>query len=733
LLADLEPKDATLRALLLLFSKKKMYRKQIQGVLEVLLDVDLWLDALAKDQNLCEGLPAELSTILEQAKERAAARPAKVEESSADNPIDGAADVENAFDTMPLEASVDATGYSSTVVAETQVEGVAADAIYPTAPPTDSAIRRAADRAREYAQESAEAKNRCRVSIGGDTLALLDQACGRMAEINYRAADRDAAEVFEMFRNAVMRIVSSRTKDDDEELDRREPKDLVLAFLLDVHERQRRFRSQVKSIFVRLWDFTEWRAAIQQDPSVLNLVRSLIGDAAEGDDLAGDDAKVPSLSDLAAVAESRGCIGILEVHVIAARNLVDKPGVSDPYTRVTLGPRTRITETIMDDLNPRWKCGPLRFEVPSIDSSVLFEVLHEKSGNDETLGRIALQCSDVADVLPRQLGAPKWHKLIGVPHGELQIDLAFEPGESLLEECVTREDSFHSADDDAATWIRMEGLPHNEGDTASMWTSGIRTFEDMQRACEKDPGCVGFAYCPATQQWTPKQKGTGFDPSAARYSQKWSGQVWEWHYIEQRAPKAVPAHGEQLQDKARQSDDAARFVVWISTDPRNKGNPVPYPTEISMELEFAYSAGDEQVDVSKAIPGASVSLTQPFQQRTTNGSRSVSRCPMVTQGGEITVYVDQAPKGGWKLAADPTFGEPRSVRIPPEFVIHAMEKQTPERSRGHAYPTRSATVPLSAPPSSAATHAARPKKVAAAPKRAATHVAKQQEGGCRPM
>jgi ubiquitin-protein ligase len=92
-----------------------------------------------------------------------------------------------------------------------------------------------------------------------------------------------------------------------------------------------------------------------------------------------------------------------------------------------------------------------------------------------------------------------------------------------------------SSTSNKASWIRENGLPDIEGDAVEITcTCGVHSLEDIQRACESHPDCVGFAYRPTTQQWYPKKKDAGFIASSATYSQKIWGETWEWYYLPSR-------------------------------------------------------------------------------------------------------------------------------------------------------------------------------------------------------
>lgn len=99
-------------------------------------------------------------------------------------------------------------------------------------------------------------------------------------------------------------------------------------------------------------------------------------------------------------------------------------------------------------------------------------------------------------------------------------------------------------------WIRKDGLPGIEGeDFPSRTQDGFDdmslTVEEIRKKCEVVEDCVGFSYCPATGCWYPKKKKTGFYPNVGLCTQKNRGEVWEWHYISERAPDKVVFSTEQ--------------------------------------------------------------------------------------------------------------------------------------------------------------------------------------------
>jgi hypothetical protein len=66
MLADLEPKQQVLHFLFEFYAQKKMYRKQIESVLVVLLKVNSWLCTLREDQALQSDLPSDLRALVQE-------------------------------------------------------------------------------------------------------------------------------------------------------------------------------------------------------------------------------------------------------------------------------------------------------------------------------------------------------------------------------------------------------------------------------------------------------------------------------------------------------------------------------------------------------------------------------------------------------------------------------------------------------------------------------------------
>jgi hypothetical protein len=126
-------------------------------------------------------------------------------------------------------------------------------------------------------------------------------------------------------------------------------------------------------------------------------------------------------------------------------------------------------------------------------------------------------------------------------------------------------------------WIQEDGLPANEGKPADMDKSGVNTLEDMKRACENVPDCVGFAYRPAKKSWYPKMAGTGFVPEGAKYDQRRKRETWEWYYLRKRAQvkssatdmsppmkgSQGPTGGKKIEGVAKEAAEAKKHVAKL--------------------------------------------------------------------------------------------------------------------------------------------------------------------------
>jgi hypothetical protein len=263
---------------------------------------------------------------------------------------------------------------------------------------------------------------------------LLEKGKKQMEALDFSAAERDIAiSAFETFRRAVQQVVNSTlSKQDDNVLDRLEPKGRILEFLVDMYELHQKYRSRVTSTLMRLLNFDGWRYAAESDDSVKAAVADFQDMRALGT-VNSVGAVSLNLKSAAANAVARGGVGALYVQMIAGYNLLiaDSNGTSDPYVRVRLGGRTQRTHVINDCLNPKWDANPFIFEVSSIDAVLKLECLDSDVFKDDPLGDLEIS---VAQAPVDSESSVMRCALNNVPHGELEFKLLYLPGKGSPQE-----------------------------------------------------------------------------------------------------------------------------------------------------------------------------------------------------------------------------------------------------------------------------------------------------------
>merc|ERR1719359_1713469 len=120
--------------------------------------------------------------------------------------------------------------------------------------------------------------------------------------------------------------------------------------------------------------------------------------------------------------------GVLTVRVIAAYKLVNADtgifgDVSDPYVKVALGEVEKRTNTINNDLNPRWNSHPFLFDVVSKNQVLRLSVWDEDTLTaDDPLGKMEIPLEGII----AQAGQPiaVRDSLWDVEKGELEVELS---------------------------------------------------------------------------------------------------------------------------------------------------------------------------------------------------------------------------------------------------------------------------------------------------------------------
>lgn len=435
MLDELEPKDVVLKFLVQLYLQKKMYQRQIADIWQILLKVDSWIAALSDSAPLSTELPRELHAIFEDALAKTKAVQSVAELAPA---VHSAPEVTESPVALP-----DATG--ALVLCKDLGENA-------QMLPTDDEVRAAVEAAK------ARLPQRIPLDFDGTTTAtsrLLNAGRDQIIALGYSAANTDGAvTAFEAFRRAVLQIVRTPSREQDNLLEQFDPKLPFLKFLVDLGDRKRQYALRIAGTLRSLMEFDSWLIEANSDASVHASVLDLIGSvdrlkrtgpcleealAAEGCPIFGrtggleeaaaeePQEEPPGQEGQAALQRGQGeqqAVGTLHVRVIAGHNLVmGSRGMPDPYVQIALENLMTRTEAVHDCLNPWWCAGPFLFAVSSLEAMVRFQVRDQYS--QESLGILDLRAVDV----PAHLGLPSENYfLTGVPRGQLELQLAFVPG-----------------------------------------------------------------------------------------------------------------------------------------------------------------------------------------------------------------------------------------------------------------------------------------------------------------
>jgi len=392
LLAQLDKKVEVITLLLTLSNKRKILRAQVAATISLLLHVDSWREAVTKDARLCSSLPAEIQ-----------------------------------HDFQLSSATTEGPSPSSTATAES---------VPAAAPPPASTI---ASSLPQPGASPAEVEA---------SLKLLKESVAAIRQLNYNAADKNAGDIamvaFEQFRKAVTWTVHTKGNEDDIVLASLEPKDPIMEFLTDFYDNSKKHRLRVASVFTILLAFPEWHAAAERNGLLHPAVRHLLVKEETVDDNCSQKSNqntskaTPDLAAEASSAMAQGSEGMLYIRAIAGHNLVNKDAggedLSDPFVRITVDGKTKRSQIVCDCVNPVWNSAPFLFSVPAGSVLVQIDVLDSDITSDDGLGSIKMRVDEVPirsdpSALPRaeqgQLVQPSRHKLEGVPHGELELELLY--------------------------------------------------------------------------------------------------------------------------------------------------------------------------------------------------------------------------------------------------------------------------------------------------------------------
>jgi len=455
LLAELQPKVAIMEFLFGVFEAKQIYRRQVSGVLTVLLKVDAWLEALTENKDLCARMPEELSacmptcTIAAPLKPLSSYRKLASQSKVTDNASDHGSFLQGSLPESPrgfgepepeTGSSIESPYLSRRHIGPSpSLTPSPMSAILRPRSPVRTPQRHLSPRTREIRKAVAAAAvrnvgKRQTYSTAPTTMELLADSKKHLEALDFRSSGGmdEVFAAFETFRKALVHI---KSKADEYMLEQFEPKHETLEFLVCLYECKRKYRSRIADVLVRLLSFERWRASAAAEMSVLAIVQDwdayYIDEAVQ---VAPEMSIGGALQEAALAAAARGSIGSLCVQVIAAHNLVgvSSGGHSDMcYVRLSFGHVLKRTHKVSEHHNPAWHSMPLFFDVPHTDAMLKCEVLVVSNlPGERSLGTFSAGSPGL-----HVCGEPASNRypLVGVPHGELELKLAFvrwEPSRS---------------------------------------------------------------------------------------------------------------------------------------------------------------------------------------------------------------------------------------------------------------------------------------------------------------
>lgn len=430
MLGNLEPKGAVLTFLVNFHEQRRIFRKQIEGIFSDLLNVDSWVLALSNDEALCARLPDEMAKVHAEKEQELVDAAAPIDEpESPGTPIakpvaapDPWSAPREEAPARPAEKAMRSRERNKPKLS--QIRSAIKKAAATASPAVISLpIRAAGPTVSGYVPNTIASKSELEVIC-----ELLEHGRSQIESLEFSAANADPAiSAFETFRRGVLQVVNSAaSKQEDNVLEVLEPKEKILAFLVDMYARHQKYRSRVTSTLNRLLNFNSWRNVAEEDASVHAAVNEFEDMRATGTVVGSVGSKV-NMQAAAAKAVSRGGVGALYVQIVAGYNLVakDRNGTSDPWVRVKFGDKTQRTNVIAENLNPRWNSNPFIFEVHSTDTLLRLECFDSDFFKDDPIGDLEMLAAQ-APVDPESTTVRC--ALENVPHGELEFKLLYVPG-----------------------------------------------------------------------------------------------------------------------------------------------------------------------------------------------------------------------------------------------------------------------------------------------------------------
>jgi hypothetical protein len=292
---------------------------------------------------------------------------------------------------------------------------------------------------------------------------MLIRGCTAIREISFGIDERDSAiAAFETFRRATTRL--SRSADTRElcELEKVEPKQAFLEFLIELAARYIAYRSRVAEVLRCLQSLSVWFAAAKANQETSAAIQCLLHEINVANTALGVQHKIrKDLEKAAAVAASCGDLGALSVKVVSARNLLIKDEVLGAFrVGIQLGERTSYTSIVRGSAHPSWNSEEFIFDVGSSDWLVTFSVIDVR--NEMTPVHVGKFSASMAEAMNQQGPLSLRHGFDDAAIGDLEFTLQYVSGSTTGKE-------FDHKQAEVPQTLEKDVAPAAEGKPLSPW------------------------------------------------------------------------------------------------------------------------------------------------------------------------------------------------------------------------------------------------------------------------
>lgn len=316
LLGDLEPKGAVLTFLLSYYESRRIFRKQIASVIEILLQVDTWYAVMKQDVAITAKLPDDIEKLLHPGSCQSLSHETKPVSQAATRVSTLSATLPAAvMKRSPFSSSGDS---SSKALASSSAAGgsIRRQRLRLALPescflprPSDSKPSEAVFMPRRTAEE---------------VLATVQDARLQMRTLRYSAANMEAAaDAFDAFRKGAERLATASVElrgGDCHPLDRIGGKGKIIDFLIDMYERYNKYRARLTQLLTKLFNFQSW-------------IRAAVTDVDEPEPLEGSPASATSSTGSASAGRKWTPWGVSPSDGAASPATMKVPSKRNPFAR----------------------------------------------------------------------------------------------------------------------------------------------------------------------------------------------------------------------------------------------------------------------------------------------------------------------------------------------------------------------------------------------------------------